>query len=187
MNLYLIRHGEIVKQYIHRYVGSTDVGLSHRGKQQAKKIAVFFKDIPIDGIYVSHRKRAIQTAKPLGDIKMVVVQQNVRLAEIDLGTWEGKTKRQVKKMIPKDIPCEEVTSGGERYTDFQKRVRVFVTELIKIPEETIVIVTHKGVIREMYKMLLNDENLIVDQEYGAINHFVIKGKTIEEKMRNKVA
>lgn len=187
MNLYIIRHGEVVKKYLHRYVGSTDVGLSHTGKKQAKKIAHFFTKMQLDSVYTSQRKRAIQTAQPLLIQKKLTGIRDTRIAEIDLGSWEGKTSRQVKKMIPKDIPCEDVTSGGEAYEHFQKRVAEFLQEMRKTQKnKTILVVTHKGVIREMYKTLLADKNLIVDQDYGAINHFVIDGKNVEEKMRNKI-
>jgi broad specificity phosphatase PhoE len=157
------------------------------GKQQAKKLRDFFKDIQIDKIYTSQRKRTVQTAMPLCVVKKLVIEKDSRIAEIDLGSWEGKTSKQVKKMISKDISCEDVTSGGELYRDFQKRVRAFVKEVQTLPEKTtLVIVTHKGVIREIYKVLMKDKNLIVEQEYGAINYFVVDGGIVEEKIRNKV-
>ena len=31
-----------------------------------------------------------------------------------------------------------------------------------------------------------DEDLIVDLDYGAINHFAIRGKQVIEKIRNKI-
>lgn len=185
--IYLIRHGEIEKKYLGRYIGSTDVGLSRVGKKQAKNISNFFKNIPLDVIYVSHLKRSQQTAKPIAQIQKREVMQDKRIAEIDLGAWEGKTGKQVKKMIPQDIACEKVTSGGELYADFSKRVRNFTDEIKNLYEnKSILVVTHKGVIREMYKYLLADEDLIVDQEYGAINQFAIHGKQVTENIRNKI-
>lgn len=185
MNLYVVRHGEVVKKYLHRYISTTDIGLSGAGKQQAKKLSDFLSAISFDVVYMSPRKRAIQTAAPLLMKKKIQALKDSRVAEIDLGPWEGKTSRQVKRMLPKDIACEKVTSGGELYSDFQKRVRTFLADIRqKHTKDTVAVVTHKGVVREMYKVLLQDESLIVDQDYGAINHFFIEGNTVTVKRKN---
>jgi broad specificity phosphatase PhoE len=183
MNLYLIRHGEVVKQYLHRYVGSTDVGLSRNGKKQLEKTRSFFEKRSIDVLYTSQRKRAIQTATAVFPKHTMTIDQ--RLAEIDLGSWEGKTSRQVKNMLPKNVDCEAVTSGGELYADFVKRVKDFLADIQKKHRgETIVIVTHKGVIRELYKQLLQNDELIVDQDYGCINHVIIGKNKVDVIMTN---
>jgi len=85
MNLYLIRHAELESKYLGRYIGSTDARLSSKGKEQAKKLARFLKDVPLDAIYVSQLKRAKQTADPISQQRNIHLKTDLRLAEIDFG------------------------------------------------------------------------------------------------------
>lgn len=187
MNLYLIRHGEIEEKYLGRYVGSTDVELSNNGKEQAKRFGKFFKGKKIDTLYVSPLKRAKQTAQPIIAGETIHVTEDARIREIDFGPWEGKTSKEVEEILPKDIPCSQISSGGERYADFSKRVRQFFTQLLKNHEKgTVVVITHKGVIREAFQYFLSDTELIVEQAYGALNHFVIRKNTVVVKKQNMI-
>ena len=83
--------------------------------------------------------------------------------------------------------CSLITSGGELYKDFVKRVRDFLRELKDLHKnDTILLVTHKGVIREAYKYFLKDDGIIIDQEYGCVNYLKVNKKETKIKFTNKI-
>ena len=64
MELLLIRHGLPLR--IERDDGEpADPPLSEMGLRQAERLAVWLRDLEIDGIYASPLKRANETAQPL--------------------------------------------------------------------------------------------------------------------------
>ncbi len=87
--LYLVRHGEnpanLTKQFSSRRV---DYPLTEKGILQAEQTAAFFVARPVDAIYASPLKRAVQTARIIARPKglPVVVMENFR--EIDVGDLE---------------------------------------------------------------------------------------------------
>lgn len=186
MNLYLIRHGEIEKRFLKRYIGSSDVGLSEDGRKQAIKLASFFNYILVDAIYVSNLKRAKQTAESIAKKINLKPQVDEKLNEIDFGPWEGKTTEEIEKLTRNQKDCSVITSGGETYLDFVKRVKSFFEEILSLyKNETVIIVAHKGVIREAYKYFMKDESLVVDQRYGCINLINISNGKVKVVFTNK--
>ncbi len=187
MNLYFLRHGEIEKKYLNTYIGSTDAGLSNYGKTQAKKLADFLKNVSVDVIYTSTLKRAKQTANPLSKLKNITPIEEKKLSEIDFGPWEGKTFKAIQSLTENIDDCSTITSGGEKYSDFVKRVRDFFKTIEKNHmNDTVVAVSHKGVIREAYKYFLKDDEIVVDQAYGCINYLKIENGNATVVFTNKI-
>ena len=60
-NLYLVRHGNTVDNINFRYSGFSDCDLSDVGRQQARQLNAYLKNIDIDRIYTSTLKRTGQT------------------------------------------------------------------------------------------------------------------------------
>ena len=48
--LYLVRHGETDFNKTLRFQGQTDVPLNEKGKEQAQKMATYFRNIPLTAI-----------------------------------------------------------------------------------------------------------------------------------------
>ena len=68
--LYLVRHGETDFNKTLRFQGQTDVPLNEKGKEQAQKMATYFRNIPLTAIYSSSLQRAYSTAEILGSVKI---------------------------------------------------------------------------------------------------------------------
>ena len=63
MRVYVIRHGESETNYKKQWTGWSDVHLTDKGKEDAKKARDFLKHISFDKIFASDLVRAVETAK----------------------------------------------------------------------------------------------------------------------------
>ncbi len=98
--LILWRHGETDWNKETRFQGQTDVPLNALGHQQAAVAAEALVGLAPDIIYTSDLSRARATAEALGRRTGLVLHRDVRLREIDVGSWSGHTHAEVKAMFP---------------------------------------------------------------------------------------
>lgn len=87
--LYWVRHGEnranITKEFSSRIV---DYSLTSRGVLQAQQTGEYFRNVPIDAIFSSPLKRAVETAEAIAQPKRMTVQIMDAFREIDVGKME---------------------------------------------------------------------------------------------------
>lgn len=162
MNLYFVRHGETEANSEKLYYGKAESNLTGKGREQAQKLSSLLKNIVFDYIYISEKKRSLETAKIIvkKDSKRFIVDS--RINEMDLGEFEGKDYRYIKKIYPEQWKnwCSDwknaVPPGGESYVQFYSRVRSFMEYILKNESENVLVVTHAGVIKSMYCYVLNN-------------------------------
>ena len=95
--LVLLRHGESEWNKENRFTGWTDVDLSEKGKQEAKKAGQLMKEagLDFDIAYTSVLKRAIRTlnlATDEMDLLWIPVIKSWRLNERHYGALQGLNK-----------------------------------------------------------------------------------------------
>ena len=124
----LIRHGN--NDFMRKGLAGRlpDVHLNESGRQQAYNLAATLGAAPIKAIYSSPMERALETARPLAELKGLEVQQAPGLVEIDYGEWQGKTFKQLTrtnlwKLLMKD-PAPVRFPGGEMICEAQERARL---------------------------------------------------------------
>jgi broad specificity phosphatase PhoE len=152
--LLLIRHCEPVawaKQVCH---GTLDVPLSGEGVIQAGRIGDRLREVRLDVVYASPRRRAVATASPLAGSHGLAPVLREDLAEIDFGSFEGRTFDEIAASHP-DLygqwmrePARIRFPGGESFDDLLGRV---TSEVTRIRAEhrggSVAVVTHGGVVR----------------------------------------
>ena len=138
-----------------RYIGSTDTPLTPAGKEQARRLAVRLKRMPIDRMLTSPSQRALDTAGPTAQGTGLSLTMDEDLKEIDFGQWEGLSFGEIEQKDP-DMVAEWARGGmdfcfpgGECLAAFWERVCRAGERLRVFPEESIFVVTHGGVIRFM--------------------------------------
>ena len=149
MKIILIRHGETEANIKRIAMGWSDVGLSKKGFEQAKKIAQELKDERINILYSSDLSRAVDTAKEISkfhkNIKFIL-DKNLR--EQNKGVYEGKPVGSDKKESDKlkILWHEFKPENGESFDNLLKRISKFYENLKKNENnnKTILIVTHGG-------------------------------------------
>lgn len=159
----LIRHGQ-AEGAEGRLIGHTDLPLSAEGVRQSHALAIRLQDYNITQIYSSDLMRTVETAGILADDLAVGIEavQDERLREISLGIWEGILFEEIKIRFPseydargKDIWNYRVPEG-ESFADVEERAMDFMQEIQKNDDDdTMVVVTHAGVIRCVLKNVLS--------------------------------
>ncbi|WP_296973317.1 alpha-ribazole phosphatase [uncultured Dialister sp.] len=154
ITLYLVRHGQTVWNSSGRYQGRTDVALSDLGLAQAKQTALWFKDVPLDGVITSPLIRASKTAEGIADIRHLPLEKDDRLKELSFGDWEGKTYDEIEAIWPGMIEAMYHDAGdlqlphGESFEDCRKRCMEAVHDIIgRGDNKTWTIVCHGAALR----------------------------------------
>jgi len=100
--LVLVRHGESEWNAKGLWTGWTDIGLSDKGFEEARKAGELLKDIKFDLAYTSVLGRAKQTweqmSKVLGQTDIVQIEDKA-LNERDYGEMTGKNKWEIKQQV----------------------------------------------------------------------------------------
>ena len=97
----LIRHGAVAGDAAHRFIGHTDLPMSADGETQIRELSRRLKDrMPPDAIYCSDLIRSRRTAELLADGRAIPLRVQPELREINLGAWEGLSRREVAEQQP---------------------------------------------------------------------------------------
>ena len=150
--IHFIRHGAIDETLSGKYIGTTDVPLSDKGRLDLKKLDYEYRYPGTQVVFTSPLKRCTETCKILyPELNPLSI---TALSECNFGEWEGKTAEELKS----DPDFEKWLAGdnsvkpprGESNADFTRRIcRMFesiVEGLMKTGTTESVIVTHGGVI-----------------------------------------
>jgi alpha-ribazole phosphatase len=173
--LLLVRHARITSNHIGQLIGSTDVPLDPLGEAQASSIASRVMRWSPEVCFCSPMQRCRQMAAII--VPQLPPQFDPDLREIDFGHWETKTFAEAASQDPSLVDRwaafhDDFTfPGGESVGDFLHRVRAAVDRLIHAEAQTILAVTHGGVIRTMICQLLGLESrqyLAFDIPYAAM-------------------
>src|SRR5271165_2225437 len=144
LSFYFARHGQTVANVEKRFQGwSKDTPLTPLGLEQARDIGLILQrelgSAPREAFVASPLPRALTT--------MAIIRETMhlppdgfkideRLAEINLGAWDGLTDREARERYPdafearaKDKWNIRVPGGGESYSDVAARAESFVAGL----------------------------------------------------------
>jgi len=145
--LYLVRHGETDWNRARRIQGSTDIPLNDTGREQARAAGALLAQRHWDAVYASPLSRAFETAsiiaREVGANTPVAVEA---LVERHYGEAEGLEDSELNRLFPGDTPVP----GRESRGAVVGRVLPALVELAEQhPEQSIIVVSHGGVIRSV--------------------------------------
>ncbi|HVO63681.1 MAG TPA: histidine phosphatase family protein [Terriglobales bacterium] len=176
--LYLVRHGELIIDERHHFLGQLDLPLSPKGKEQAHELCECCELGSVTGIYCSDLCRSRETAEIIARPSGMPVTACGRLREISLGMWEGRAIKDIETHFPwefhargQDIEHYRPPSG-ESFADCRIRVLAALQEILDSASGDIVIVGHAGVNRLILCEALGIPiaNIFnIGQEYGCLN------------------
>jgi len=178
--LILVRHGETLHNVNRITQGWSDSELSHRGREQAQRVAEKLKDMRPTALYSSPLGRAMSTARAIADATGLEIVPLDDLREMNYGRWEGRAFLDIRSedeeiyrrwIVEEDCPCPE----GESHADVRTRMlRAFNT----VNSERPILVAHGTAIRIAAMALLNlplMSALRFAQDNAAVNIFVSRG------------
>ncbi len=157
--LLLIRHGETPWNRAGRWQGHEDPGLTDQGHAQARTVALALATEsirPWTRIVASDLLRAQQTAAAIAESLALTIESDVRLRELDVGSWAGLTRSEIEDRDRETLRAFERgepairPGGGESRIDIRERAQEFVRDLSRRRSgECVIVVTHLGVIRAL--------------------------------------
>lgn len=100
---YLIRHGQTDWNVVYRWQGHTDIPLNENGRQQARLLGVFLRDVPIDRAISSDSGRAYETAQLALGGRDIPIERDPDLREFNAGKFEGMTWDEIRAQYPDDV------------------------------------------------------------------------------------
>ena len=158
MRLCLVRHGETAWNAEQRMQGHKDLPLSEEGITQAEQAARHFSGKSVTAIYSSDLQRAQQTAQPIAAALKLAITTLPALRERNYGRCEGLIRSEVVTRYAEDARAlrerdpDYVLPGGESLRQHQQRILDCISQLAeKHGGETVVVVTHGGVLDLIYR------------------------------------
>lgn len=150
MKLYLIRHGQTDWNIQGKIQGSHDIPLNETGRKQARMLAEGMDSRPVTKIFSSTLKRAVETAKMIGDRQKVDIYLVPGLIEVEFGQWEGMTWQEIQAQYPAEYerwsinPVDVAPPGGETQMEVMTRVAGAVETVMGMTDkrEDIAVVSH---------------------------------------------
>lgn len=161
--VFIVRHGETDYNAEHRWQGQLDVPLNKVGLKQAKKAAEYLKGESFDAIFASDLCRAFVTAETIAKPHKLKVIPEPRLREMHVGDFQGLNRTQMTERFPEELlRWNEDDSfpppNGESRLQLQERAYAAFEEISNRDGlETILIVSHGGTLRMLFKKLLPPE------------------------------
>ena len=161
--IYFVRHGETDYNKEARLQGHRNIPLNKTGLNQAKQAQENSKDLQIDEIYSSPLSRAKKTAEIINKHHKVKITYDDRLKEIYMGKLQGACIKDLSEEEKQLSHSNPETFGGESIQEFCARVESFFKE-IENTNKNILIVSHGGVYRAIYRYIKGFEDLNFDME-----------------------
>ncbi len=160
MDIILARHGETEWNVGEVFRGRADIDLNRNGRLQAELLGQYLAVTKIEAVYTSPLKRAVDTARSIARFHNLQVEVREELNDLDFGAWEGLSVNEVPLRYPDlfavwaDHPEKVCLPGGETLDDVKKRSMKTIDTIIDHYRESVVLVTHRVVIKVLVCNLL---------------------------------
>nr|WP_297573698.1 histidine phosphatase family protein [uncultured Peptostreptococcus sp.] len=159
---YLVRHGQTIWNTQGRTQGHGNSPLTDLGLAQAKNLAKYLKEYPIDMIYCSDLGRAVETAEIIANELGLDLKPTPALREMGFGEWEGMPIPKIKEKYPdllylwRNEPDKADIPGGETLHIVKEREDRLIDELNeKYQNKHILLISHSVTVRVMLLSFLD--------------------------------
>lgn len=175
----LIRHGEVTWNKQACYTGWTDLPLTEKGVEQARRIADHLASEPVSAVFSSDLERSLRTAEIIASPHGINPVSDKDLRELNYGVWEGIAEVDLPLKYPdlyaewKTNPSQVPTPNGESFGQLFTRMSGAIARIMaEYPDGTVAVISHKSANRVMLCHWLGvDINLYkrIGQDNAAIN------------------
>lgn len=152
----LVRHAETFWNRERRIQGQSDSALTAKGKKDADNWGRQLSRFSWDCILMSDAGRAVETATRINHYLQAPIDSDPRLREQDWGRWTGQIITQIETEACNSLLTKQRTGwqfcppGGEDRLSVWQRSHSALTEAaVRWRGDTILIVTHEGVVKSL--------------------------------------
>ena len=141
-------------------MGQLDAPLTERGLDQIRRLADRIGREPVAAIYSSDIGRALRTAEAVAGTCHLAVQPEPGLRERNMGIFQGLTADEIRQRYPVDRkkfeedPDYAIPDGESGPQRSERTTRAFTHIAERHPAQTVVAVTHSGVLRGFFELVL---------------------------------
>jgi probable phosphoglycerate mutase len=167
MRLYFVRHGESTANRLREF---SNTGFKHplteKGVEQARAMARGLAGVPVEQIYSSPVRRAVQTAQILAESLHAPLETAEALREWNVGIYEGTTDPvgwELHGQVQDDWfihkKFDSKMPGGESFHDIQERFIPFIDGLVqdgRYSHRNILLVAHAGLYLAMLPVIFKN-------------------------------
>lgn len=169
----IVRHAETLWNEEGRRHGHMDSPLSPKGENQAIALAERLSQHSFNVLYCSDCGRVCQTAEYISEKTGHPILLDERLRDRNLGIFEGLTKAEMKEKYPieyQDYQNSRDIPNGESNEERCNRAVSCITELAQRHlGETIVIVSHSGILDSLFRHTLSIPIVPYDGSFLILN------------------
>ena len=159
--LIIVRHGQTEWNIAGIRQGHLDSQLTSKGIAQANALARRLARERFAALYSSDLGRAVQTAMAVAELTGHEIVTDARLRERHLGIFQGLNANEIMEKFPEErrllrtMGPDYVIPGGESMRQQVERNVSFLNDLAqKHAGETVVVVTHGGVVSGFFRHTL---------------------------------
>jgi len=151
--IWLARHGETAYNAERRFQGQGQVGLSERGREQARELAEEAASHGIASLWSSPLPRARETAEIVAQRLGLEIVEEPRLMETDAGDWKDRRFAEVEAEEPELFAAflagdsDFAFPGGESFAAQQERVVAALDDIRARGPLPALVVFHRNAIR----------------------------------------
>jgi broad specificity phosphatase PhoE len=150
MRLYVVRHGETVKNQFGLIQGQTEADLNENGINEAKKLRELIDSLNIDVVISSPLRRAKDTARLITNDKFDIIIDE-RLIERNYGLSEGKPVDSDLTVKYWDFNLNTDLNDVEKVRDLLARVSEFIEDMrLKYDDKNVLVVAHSAILRAIH-------------------------------------
>ena len=160
--IYLIRHGESTWNAQRRWQGVADSPLSDAGRAEAILLADALHAVPLQAVYCSPLRRAVDTAAVVAAVHRLDVIPVADLREIAFGVWESLLATEVEQRFGAllkewwERPDRVQIPGAEPLDAARARVSAAIHEIVARHQDSqVAVVAHGGVNKLLMLTLLD--------------------------------
>ena len=179
MRLLLVRHGETEGNVSRRLQGSDDP-LTERGWRQARELAAHLSGRDdVAALYASPFRRALETARAIGDALGIEPEPSPALAELDVGeaagyrfeAWAEAFREEAEHFRTEGVDYR--WPGGESGRDLSARADGEIRRILREhggEDKTVVVVSHGGTLAWMIAHLLGEPEGVWPYDYARLDN-----------------
>ena len=179
---YFVRHGTTTLNASNCFRGTMNPDLNTEGRQDAEKLAEYFKTKNLSALFYSNKARSEETAGIIA-LKHPGIRcfGTESLWALNVGSFSGQPKNadnQAKMDWYVDNPSVSIP-GGESLNDFKSRIRPCIMEALEIANKAgapVVCVVHSSVIHEVSEMFCGHHSKALVKPGGVVEVYTENGQ-----------
>ena len=194
IEILLIRHGETAWNAEKRLQGHLDIPLNAEGERQAAALGAALANEPLDAIFSSDLRRAMQTAQAVADVQGKTVSIDPGLRERCFGAFEGLQYHEIEARYPEAYAAWRARDRHARYPsgkhvaetldEFFNRVTGTVDRILRQGNyRKVAVVTHGGVLDCLYRAASERLDFTAPRDFEVLNASINRLRWTPEGMR----